>query len=50
MLGAAVVTVILVAMAALIYARSRRAPVDAGNVNDDWDVPAQTEQRAVTAA
>jgi PiT family inorganic phosphate transporter len=49
-LGALVVTLILIALSAAIYVRSRRTPVHAGNVNDDWDAPAQTEQRAVPAA
>lgn len=33
---------ILVAMALLIYIRSRLAPVDASNVNEEWDADAET--------
>ncbi|MFT3797063.1 inorganic phosphate transporter [Microbacterium sp.] len=43
--GAIVVFVILVALAAYLYLRSRRQPVHAGNVNAEWDgtvVPSQT--------
>ena len=43
-LGAVVVTALLVAAAGLIYARSRRTPVHAGNVNDEWDAPAQADR------
>ncbi|WP_240670607.1 inorganic phosphate transporter [Actinoplanes solisilvae] len=34
--GAAVIVALLVAIAALMYGRSRRTPVDRTNVNDDW--------------
>lgn len=43
-LGALVVTALLVAAAGAIYARSRRQPVHAGNVNDEWDAPAEAER------
>jgi PiT family inorganic phosphate transporter len=49
LLGAVVVTLILIGVSAAIYVRSRRAPVHASNVNDDWDAPAPTEQRPVAA-
>ncbi len=38
--GPIVVFVILVALATFMYLRSRRQPVHAGNVNDEWDGPA----------
>ena len=33
--------VLLLAVAAGVWMRSRRAPVDQHNVNDDWDVSAE---------
>jgi PiT family inorganic phosphate transporter len=48
-LGAAVDTMILIALAAAIYLRSRRAPVHAGNVNDDWNAD-RLADRAPAAA
>jgi len=44
-LGAAVVTALLIALAGVIYARSRKNPVHAGNVNDEWDAPAPADER-----
>jgi len=35
--GAIVVFLILLALAAFMYRRSRKAPVDHNNVNDEWD-------------
>ncbi len=35
--GALVIFVILVGLAIFMYLRSRRKPVDATNVNDEWD-------------
>lgn len=35
--GAIVVFLVLVALAGSLYLRSRRAPVHAGNVNDEWE-------------
>nr|WP_141847233.1 inorganic phosphate transporter [Lapillicoccus jejuensis] len=43
--GALVVFVILVGMAGYMYARSRKQPVHAGNVNDEWSAPAEAEVR-----
>ncbi len=43
--GALVVFVILVGMAGYMYARSRKQPVHAGNVNDEWSAPAEAEAR-----
>ena len=37
MVGAIVDLIILLGMVALILLRARRNPVDANNVNDDWD-------------
>jgi PiT family inorganic phosphate transporter len=34
--GAVAITVVLLALAGYMFARSRREPVHAGNVNDDW--------------
>jgi PiT family inorganic phosphate transporter len=34
--GAVAITVVLLALAGYMFARSRRQPVHAGNVNDDW--------------
>ncbi len=50
--GAIVVTVILIALAGVIYLRSRKDAVHAGNVNDEWDgdAPAKTEQPATVDA
>jgi inorganic phosphate transporter, PiT family len=49
-LGAVVVTLILIVLAALIYARSRRTPVDADNVNDEWDDRTRTGGRTAVSA
>ena len=49
-LGALVVTAVLVALAAVIYARSRRNAVHAGNVNDEWDAPADADRRTAVPA
>jgi PiT family inorganic phosphate transporter len=35
--GAGAVFLILLALAAYMYRRSRRTPVDHNNVNDEWD-------------
>jgi PiT family inorganic phosphate transporter len=37
LLGAAADVAVLLAFTAVVYARSRRNPVHAGNVNDEWD-------------
>jgi PiT family inorganic phosphate transporter len=37
--GALVMVAILVVASGLMYARSRRHPVTADNVNDDWEDP-----------
>jgi inorganic phosphate transporter, PiT family len=43
LLGAVADVVLLAVVAATVYARSRRNPVNAGNVNDEWDAePART--------
>ena len=44
LLGAAAITVLLLVFSAVVVARSRRDPVHAGNVNDEWEAPQQ--QRA----
>jgi PiT family inorganic phosphate transporter len=36
-LGAIVITAILVAFASVMWVRSRRAPIGADNVNDEWE-------------
>jgi len=41
--GAIVVFLILVALATSMYLRSRRQPVHAGNVNDEWTAPSTTK-------
>jgi PiT family inorganic phosphate transporter len=48
-LGAVVVTLVLIALAGVVYLRSRRAPVHSGNVNDEWDAPAPSDRAAVAA-
>jgi PiT family inorganic phosphate transporter len=35
--GGLVITLVLVALAGFMFLRSRRTPVSAGNVNDEWD-------------
>lgn len=47
LVGVLVVFAVLIALAGYMYARSRRAPVDAGNVNDDWQ---EQRQEALNAA
>ena len=42
--GAIVVFLILVAFAVSMYVRSRRQPVHAGNVNDEWEAPTTTKK------
>ena len=37
--GGVVIAALLVAAAGWMFARSRRTPVSAANVNDDWDSP-----------
>ncbi|MFD4365947.1 anion permease [Rhodococcus sp. NPDC058521] len=44
--GVLVVFAALVVLAALMYARSRKQPIDSGNVNDEWS---EREAPAVTA-
>jgi PiT family inorganic phosphate transporter len=49
--GAVAVTAILVGSALAMYLRSRRAPVDHTNVNDDWEAaPAPERVPAGTAS
>jgi PiT family inorganic phosphate transporter len=48
--GAIVVFVILVALAAFMYVRSRVNPVDHNNVNDEWDGAPAAEQRVPAGA
>lgn len=49
--GSVVVFVLLLALSALLYLRSRRAAVHPGNVNDDWaDHRSGADQVAVAAA
>jgi PiT family inorganic phosphate transporter len=45
--GGMVITLVLVALAGAMFLRSRRTPVTAGNVNDEWDaVPAPAPEPA----
>lgn len=37
--GVLVVLAVLIALSGYMYLRSRRTPVDAGNVNDEWAEP-----------
>ena len=50
--GAIVVTVILIALSGVIYLRSRKDAVHAGNVNDEWDgdAPARADRPATVDA
>ena len=48
--GALVIVVILIALATFMYLRSRRKPVDATNVNDEWDASPETEPVTVGAS
>jgi PiT family inorganic phosphate transporter len=43
-LGAAAVVLVLLALSGLMYVRSRRDAVHAGNVNDEWHDPARAER------
>jgi PiT family inorganic phosphate transporter len=47
--GAIVIFAVLVAAAITVYVRSRRAPIDHHNVNDEWDPAPQDEQPRVPA-
>jgi len=47
--GPIVVFVILLSLSGYMWVRSRRAPVDHRNVNDDWDEN-QLSRRAAAAA
>ncbi|AGL18813.1 inorganic phosphate transporter [Actinoplanes sp. N902-109] len=47
--GSLAVFVILLAASAFMYLRSRRAPIDHDNVNDDWD-EARTDERVPAGA
>ncbi|GAA4969713.1 inorganic phosphate transporter [Kineococcus glutinatus] len=49
LLGAGVITAILVAAAAAMYARSRRTPVHAGNVNDEWEAQPDAARTPIAA-
>ncbi|MDP9824876.1 inorganic phosphate transporter [Kineosporia succinea] len=41
LLGAIVITAFLAAAAASMYLHSKKTPIHPGNVNDEWDTPAQ---------
>ncbi len=46
--GGVAIAVILVAAATFMFIRSRRTPVSAGNVNDEWeDAPAPSQPASV---
>ena len=47
--GAIVDAIILLAMVAAILLRARRNPVDASNVNDDWDADAESVDSSMQA-
>ena len=47
--GALAVTLVLVVASTGIYLRSRKEPVHAGNVNDEWDAPAPAARPTVDA-
>jgi PiT family inorganic phosphate transporter len=48
--GALAMVAVLVAASALMYVRSRRQPVNADNVNDDWPEPAAVLSPGVPVA
>ena len=48
--GAIVITAILIAASLAIYVRSRRTPVHAGNVNDEWDAKTPADERPTVDA
>lgn len=48
-LGAAAVVAVLVALSGLLYVRSRRDAVHAGNVNDEWQGSPRAERRPAAA-
>ncbi|TWG24179.1 PiT family inorganic phosphate transporter [Actinoplanes teichomyceticus] len=48
--GALLVFAILVALAGYMYLRSRRAPIDHNNVNDEWDAAPAQRPRATAGA
>ena len=43
-LGPIVVVLILVALSGYMWMRSRRQPVNAGNVNDEWEAMPETKR------
>lgn len=47
--GAIIDAIILLAMVAVILLRARRNPVDASNVNDDWDADAESVDSSMQA-
>jgi len=48
--GAVVIVAVLLALAATVFLRSRRDPVHADNVNNEWDAPAPSSREPTTAA
>ncbi len=48
LLGAVAITILLAVAAGWMYVRSRREPVHPGNVNDEWETPAQADSRPVS--
>lgn len=48
--GAVVIVAVLLALAATVFLRSRRDPVHADNVNNEWDAPAPFSREPTTAA
>ena len=50
LVGALVMVAILVAASGFMYARSRRHPITAENVNDDWEGPSAVLEPSETVA
>jgi len=48
--GAVMIVAVLLALAATVFLRSRRDPVHADNVNNEWDAPAPSSREPATAA
>lgn len=48
--GAVVIVAVLLALAATVFLRSRRDPVHADNVNNEWDAPAPSSREPTTAS
>ncbi|WP_433795978.1 anion permease [Actinoplanes sp. CA-252034] len=48
--GAVTIFVVLLALSAFMWLRSRRAPIDHNNVNDEWDAPVSGREPAGAAS